>query len=187
MKAVAEIGGIDQYLLNLDEKYVQDSPFITRYRDLIARASYLNGNLSPKHVHYFGFDKNPPSLVDISVGSPVYTKCRKKFFERLFSKKNQASPVFILENKWNSYFEKMTPILCIQSTEEEKKKEKEKEKEKVIRKNTFTNRRKAIIAKISKLRAGPPHNPLIEEAIRLKKEKREAAAASQKEKEEFSF
>ncbi len=37
-----------------------------------------------------------------------------------------------------------------------------KQKEKVIRKNTFKDRRKAIIAKISKLRTGPPHIPRIE-------------------------
>lgn len=183
MKAVDEIGGIDQYLLNLDEKYVEDSPFITKHRDLIARASYLNGDLSPKHVHYFGFDKYPPSLVDITVGSPVYMKYRKKFFQRLFSGKNQRYPVFLLENKWNSYFEKVSPILRIQTNEVER--QKEKEKEKVIRKNTFRDRRKAIITKISKLRTGPPHNPVIEEAIRLKNEKRAQQVASQK--EDFSF
>ncbi len=111
-------------MLNLDEKYVQDSPFITKHRDLIARASYLNGELSPKHVHYFGFDTNPPLPGDIAA-----------------SEENQK---------------------------------------KVVRKSTFKDRRKAIIAKISKFRTGPPHNPLIEEAIRLKKEKRAQQTAIHK-------
>ena len=66
MKAIDDIGGVDQYLINLDEKLVEPSNFIKKYRNLIVRALYLKGELSPKHIKYFGLDKNPITAEELS-------------------------------------------------------------------------------------------------------------------------
>ncbi|RYG68396.1 50S ribosomal protein L28 [archaeon] len=62
IKAVDNYGGIDNYILGLDEKLVQDSNYITKMRGLIATAVFHKGELPPKMIKKLGYDKNPPSL-----------------------------------------------------------------------------------------------------------------------------
>jgi ribosomal protein L28 len=60
LKAVDHSGGVDNYILALDEKSVSDSNYITKVRGLISTALFHKGELSPKLVKKFGYDKTPP-------------------------------------------------------------------------------------------------------------------------------
>jgi ribosomal protein L28 len=60
IKAIDQYGGIDNYLLNLDEKLVSDSNYVTKYRNLIAATLFHKGELPPKYAKYLGYDKVPP-------------------------------------------------------------------------------------------------------------------------------
>jgi ribosomal protein L28 len=62
MKAVDDVGGIDQYLLNLDQKLVSDSNYITKVHRLITAALYHKNELSPKHINFLGFHTTPPDV-----------------------------------------------------------------------------------------------------------------------------
>eukprot|EP01033_Poteriospumella_lacustris_P002209 gene2209-1613_t len=62
IKAVDDHGGVDNYLLNLDEQLVRDSNYVTKMRRLISAAKYHQGTLAPKFVRYLGYDKNPPPI-----------------------------------------------------------------------------------------------------------------------------
>jgi ribosomal protein L28 len=48
LKAVDTCGGIDYYLLNLDDKLVEDSNYITKMRGLVVSALNEKGELPPK-------------------------------------------------------------------------------------------------------------------------------------------
>lgn len=60
IKAVDNYGGIDNYMLALDERLVQDSNYLIKVRGLIAAAVYHKGELSPKLIKRLGYHKNPP-------------------------------------------------------------------------------------------------------------------------------
>ena len=62
LKAVDHAGGIDNYLLALDERLVSDSNYVTKMRRLISAALYHQGTLSPKLIKYLGYDINPPPV-----------------------------------------------------------------------------------------------------------------------------
>lgn len=62
MKAIDDIGGIDNYILGLDERSVQDSWKISTVRDKIAAVKFHAGTLDPRLVKRFGYHKNPPPL-----------------------------------------------------------------------------------------------------------------------------
>ena len=62
MKAIDDIGGIDNYILGLDERSVQDSTRITRVRDNIAAVKFHDGSLDPRLIKRFGYNKIPPPL-----------------------------------------------------------------------------------------------------------------------------
>jgi large subunit ribosomal protein L28 len=56
-------GGIDNYILNLDEFSVSESNYITKVRSLIATSLFHQGLLDEKHIKKMKFDKfHPPSL-----------------------------------------------------------------------------------------------------------------------------
>lgn len=63
LKAIDHYGGIDNYVLALDERSVEDSNYVTKVRGLIATALYQKGELSPKLVKQLKFDKTPPVVV----------------------------------------------------------------------------------------------------------------------------
>lgn len=60
LKAVDHSGGVDNYILALDEKLVSDSNYITKIRGLICTSLYHKGELTPKLIKKLGYDKNPP-------------------------------------------------------------------------------------------------------------------------------
>jgi large subunit ribosomal protein L28 len=63
MKAIDRFGGIDNYLLNLDEKFISDSNYLTKFRNLIAITLYHKGELAPKFAHYLELNMIPSADV----------------------------------------------------------------------------------------------------------------------------
>jgi len=62
LRAVDNVGGIDNYILSLDEKLVQDSNYITKMRNLIASTLFHKGLLNPFIASRLGYNrKNPPT------------------------------------------------------------------------------------------------------------------------------
>jgi large subunit ribosomal protein L28 len=62
IRSVDHYGGIDNYLLNLDERLVKDSNYVTKMRRLISAALYHQGKLAPKFAQYLGYSKTPPPI-----------------------------------------------------------------------------------------------------------------------------
>jgi ribosomal protein L28 len=60
IKAVDYYGGVDNYLLALDDRLVDPSNYITKVRREISTALFLKGELPEKMVKHLGYDKNPP-------------------------------------------------------------------------------------------------------------------------------
>jgi hypothetical protein len=62
LKEVDNIGGIDNYLLALDEKTVSDSNYITKMRNLVASTLFQKGELDERVIRRLGYHKNPPQV-----------------------------------------------------------------------------------------------------------------------------
>ena len=61
LKEIDNIGGIDKYLLALDEKSVTDSNYVTKMRGLIGAALYNKGLLvDEKLIRKLNYHKEPP-------------------------------------------------------------------------------------------------------------------------------
>lgn len=60
LKEIDMIGGIDNYMLSLDEKSVSDSKTNTRVRNQIAVALFKKGELEPRLIKKLGYHKSPP-------------------------------------------------------------------------------------------------------------------------------
>lgn len=60
LKIIDKDGGIDNYLLNLDEKSVSDSQYITKMRNLISSNLFYKGELNEKYIKKLKYDKIPP-------------------------------------------------------------------------------------------------------------------------------
>lgn len=60
LKEIDNIGGIDKYLLALDQTSVANSNYITKVRNQIGAALYKKDLLQPKEIKKLGFHKNPP-------------------------------------------------------------------------------------------------------------------------------
>jgi hypothetical protein len=73
MKAVDSYGGIDNYILNLDEKLIEDSNYLKKVRGQISAAVFHKGELSPKLIKRLGYDKRPPAAVHIEQPNVVNT------------------------------------------------------------------------------------------------------------------
>lgn len=63
LKAIDNIGGVDNYVLGLDNRSVHDSNYIMKMRNLIATALYRQGKLPDNLVKKVGFHKNPPPAI----------------------------------------------------------------------------------------------------------------------------
>jgi hypothetical protein len=57
LREIDNVGGIDNYLLTLDEKLVQDSNYITKMRGLVAGSLFQKGQLDEKLVKRLGLNK----------------------------------------------------------------------------------------------------------------------------------
>lgn len=60
LKEIDNYGGIDSYMLALDEKSVTDSKHNHRVRDLIASTLFYRGELGERYIRRFGYHKVPP-------------------------------------------------------------------------------------------------------------------------------
>lgn len=67
LKKIDYIGGIDNYLLSLDNKSVALSNYITKMRNIIGTSLFLKGELSPLYIRKLGYGKNPPVAPDAVV------------------------------------------------------------------------------------------------------------------------
>ena len=62
MKEADNVGGIDNYILSLDNNAVAESNYITKVRDQIASRLYHRGLLEDRVIKRLGYDKIPPLL-----------------------------------------------------------------------------------------------------------------------------
>ena len=65
MRAIDDCGGIDQYLLQLDERLVSDSNYIMKIRELIANTLYHKNQLPEKFIKKMDYHKYPPTQYKI--------------------------------------------------------------------------------------------------------------------------
>ena len=63
LKEIDNIGGIDNYLLALDNDSVARSNYITKIRGIISPVLYSRGQLNERLIRKLGYHKNPP-IVD---------------------------------------------------------------------------------------------------------------------------
>jgi ribosomal protein L28 len=64
LRNIDQEGGIDNYILNLDERSVADSNYITKMRNLISSTLFHRGELSEKHMRRLKYDRVPPPSVE---------------------------------------------------------------------------------------------------------------------------
>ncbi len=62
LKAVDHHGGIDNYLLSLDDETIQGSNYVMKYRELIASVLFHQGALDEKTTRKMGYHRCPPPL-----------------------------------------------------------------------------------------------------------------------------
>jgi hypothetical protein len=86
MKAIDRFGGIDNYLLNLDEKFISDSNYLTKFRNLIAITLYHKGELAPKFAHYLKLDLIPSADVQFQ----THTNRRERLIAAGFVRKEKS-------------------------------------------------------------------------------------------------
>lgn len=60
MKVIDNVGGIDNYILSLDEKQIEDANYIKNVRAVIASTKYYDGSLHPEIAKRYGFLVEPP-------------------------------------------------------------------------------------------------------------------------------
>jgi len=61
LREIDNIGGIDNYLLALEEPQVAASNYVTKMRGLIATSLFHKGLLCKAHSRRLGYDRTPPS------------------------------------------------------------------------------------------------------------------------------
>jgi len=62
MKEADNVGGIDNYILSLDNEAVEQSNYVTKVRHQIASRLFHRGLLEDRVVKRLGYDKFPPVL-----------------------------------------------------------------------------------------------------------------------------
>ena len=62
LKQIDYYGGIDNYLLSLNEVSIKDSRYVTNARDRVASILYHQGSLAPMIIRRLGYHKLPPLL-----------------------------------------------------------------------------------------------------------------------------
>ncbi len=63
LKEIDNIGGIDKYIMSLDDRSVGDSNYITKMHGLISSAMFHNGTLPEKMSKKLGYLVSPPPKV----------------------------------------------------------------------------------------------------------------------------
>jgi ribosomal protein L28 len=72
LKAIDSYGGIDKYMLDLDEVSVTDSTHNSRVRDLIASTLFHQGKLADRHIRRLGYEKEAP-ITPEEILAAIYT------------------------------------------------------------------------------------------------------------------
>ena len=67
LKEIDKIGGIDNYILNLDNVSVANSNYITKMRNIIGTSLFHQGLLNEMFTRKLGFHRNPPVAVEKSL------------------------------------------------------------------------------------------------------------------------
>lgn len=64
LKEIDNSGGIDRYIMRIDNKTVSESPYVTKWRHIIGTSLYHKKELSGYLVKKLGYDLEPPPNVD---------------------------------------------------------------------------------------------------------------------------
>lgn len=70
LKHIDYVGGIDNYILSLDNKSVALSNYITKQRNRIGTSLFFKGELSPLYIRKLGYGRNPPVAPVAIVSTP---------------------------------------------------------------------------------------------------------------------
>ena len=62
LKEIDKAGGVDNYLLGLDDQQVADSNYVTKQRNLIAATRFHDGSLPDKVSRRLGYHHSPPAV-----------------------------------------------------------------------------------------------------------------------------
>ena len=65
LKEVDNVGGIDKYIMSLDEDSVAKSNYITKMRSLIGNRLFHQGLLGERMIKRLGYHKNPPVPIEL--------------------------------------------------------------------------------------------------------------------------
>jgi ribosomal protein L28 len=76
LRAIDHAGGIDTYLLQLDNRLVDDSNYVTKIRRLIGSTLYHRGELDAHTIKKLNYHRDPPAKLDISFDDKL-----KKYIE----------------------------------------------------------------------------------------------------------
>lgn len=79
MKVIDDVGGIDNYLLSLEDKEVALSNYTTKIRRLITSKLYHDNMLGDKLIKRLGYDIQPPVTVSSSDSSSDSSEDKKKY------------------------------------------------------------------------------------------------------------
>ena len=71
LREIDTVGGIDNYLMKLDDKSVARSNYVTKIHRIISISLFHQGKLTNKQIKKFGFDVNPPP--PLNYGDPNVT------------------------------------------------------------------------------------------------------------------
>lgn len=88
LKKIDDYGGVDNYVLNLDERSVQESNYIIKMRGLIAGALFNKGTLSDRMTRQLKFDITPPTLSFTGLDSTFFHKRKKRLNQRVVDNYN---------------------------------------------------------------------------------------------------
>jgi hypothetical protein len=93
MKAIDDYGGIDNYILSLDDRQIDASNFVKKQRDLIASTLFYNGTLHIGIQKRLGFLKVPPKTVVELQAEEAAAKLRSSLMGCRADKKKQLKPI----------------------------------------------------------------------------------------------
>lgn len=106
IKSVDDYGGIDNYVLNLDERLVKESHYVTKMRRLISATLFHKGELSNKHIQYFKYHENPPPIEWTQL-----TKIGDYFYENTPTVTKKLERKIPAEKKWRAVVKKEGQLL----------------------------------------------------------------------------
>ena len=67
LKEIDNVGGIDNYIMSLDDKTVSESNYVTKVRGMIGTVLFHQGTLSQRMIKRLGYDKMAPVPLELPV------------------------------------------------------------------------------------------------------------------------